>query len=225
MPNISPKIQQQIQSMKPISLQALSVQSATVDNLTVPEKPKEAAEKPQSTSAQLENILDKSVLADIKAAQMNPVDGQVTFGQKGPKDLTHLKLNTDGQHYGKLTMTPVGQNEKPQKYILNGKDGNLTVHLGKGETQLSGINVKQWPPESVKFTDPENGNVVNGFHVELSSGDELFIPKGVNTSINNNTIEHDQFNQGFNHQILESGIFFEDIGPAMRYASVFALRQ
>lgn len=195
------------------------------------EKPKASAAQAQAPVAKpspgeqsLSKILDKSLLAEIKNAKMNPVDQQVTFGQKGPTDLTHVKLNTAGKNAGTLTMTPVGKNEEPQSYILKGKGGHLNVHLGKGDHEISGIGVKQWPPESVKFKDPDNGEIMQGFRVELSSGDALFIPKGIQVSINNDTVPHNQFNQAVDYRIDAKGSTGQETGPLMRYASVFALR-
>lgn len=187
---------------------------------------KQAVAKPDALAAPetLSKIIDKNILADIQNAKMNPVDSQLKFGQE-PTDFTQAKLSNEGKNIGKLTMTPVGEDEKPKQYMLNGKDNELTVHLGKGKFQLSGIGVLAWPPESVKFTDPDSGKIVNGFRVELSSGDELFIPKGVNVNINNKTINNDQFNQVVDYHISALGIMNIEMGPASRYASVFALRQ
>ena len=194
------------------------------------EKPKasQAAQapiaRPNPAEQSLSKILDKNLLADIQAAKMDPVDSQVTFGQQPVKDLTHVTLNTAGKNAGVLTMTPVGQDETPQAYLLKGKSGHLNVHLGKGEYEMSGIGVKQWPPEAVKFKDPDSGEVMNGFHVALSSGDALFIPNGVKVSINNDTISHNQFNPAVDYQIDANGLIDQDMGPLMRYASIFTLR-
>lgn len=107
--------------------------------------------------------------------------------------------------------------------VMRASQSGQSVGVNLGE----GVELSQWPPKPVTFTDPETGKPANGVKIEFSTGDVLIVPEGQAINLSKReTPRQGQFVLGGRSQYYrldEHGKASNDV-MTEKYATVFCTR-
>lgn len=134
---------------------------------------------------ELGRYLDKDMASKLAIASMGFEPIEFSFGPKAepaaaaegaapaqaagnPRTIPG-KLDNARQDEVEISDSPAG----PPTVLRPKTDGQpLSLTLGNN------VKMGAWPPEPVKFKDPETGKEVSGFSIKFSTGDEILVPQG-----------------------------------------------